>query len=75
MSMKVKKKRTKRYTGKDAATTTPAQPVVHRIKAVDRAPLAQWWFEKKAVVKPIATVAGIAAVVIWLIVELVRVAA
>lgn len=71
---KAKKKRSKRYTGEDAAQSPASEPVVYRVKAVDRGTLGQWWFEKKKVVKPIAIVAGIVVVIMWLIVELVRIA-
>lgn len=69
--VKSKKKRTKRYSGEDVAPVS-SQPVIHRIQAVDRGPLGQWWFERKKVIKPVAKVSGILAVIIWLIVELVR---
>lgn len=71
---KSKKKRTKRYSGEDATSSPVSEPVVYRVTAVDRGRLGQWWFEKKKVVKPIAIVAGIVVVIIWLIVELVRIA-
>lgn len=69
---KAKKKRTKRYTGEDAAPT--ALPVtIHKITAVDRSRIGQWWFEKKKVVKPIAITTSIVIIIAWLIYELVRV--
>lgn len=70
---KTKRKRTKRYTGESAAQPS-VQPEVYRIKAVDRGRLGQWWFERKKVIKPIAAAGGVIALIIWLIVELVRLA-
>jgi len=67
------KKRTKRYSGEDAKhlqTPVDMQQNVHRYQAVQRSKLGQWWHEKKRIVKPVATVAVIAAVVVWLLFEL-----
>jgi hypothetical protein len=67
---KQKKKRNKVYTGQDAAT---ARPVVTKITAANRNRLQQWWFEKKAIAKPILIGVGVALIVIWLLFELIRV--
>ena len=50
---KSKKKRTKKYSGADAATTRPS---ITRVQAVSRSPLNQWLFEKKRVIKTSGTV-------------------
>lgn len=68
---KNKKKRNKVYTGADAAIT---KPVITRIEAVNRSRIKQWWFEHKTTLKPILKVAGIAILVIILIIEIVRIA-
>lgn len=68
---KQKKKRNKVYTGQDAAIT---KPTVTRIQAANRNKIQQWWFEKKRVAKPILIGVAVALIVLWLIIELVRVA-
>lgn len=70
MGRRNRKKRNKAYTGADAAMT---KPVVTRVSAVNRNKLAQWWFDRKRVLKPALITGGVAAVVIWLIIELVRI--
>ncbi len=71
MANKVKKKRNKQYTGVDAALT---KPVVTRISAANRSKAGQWWFERKRVAKPILITVAIVIAVIWLILELIRIA-
>ena len=71
MANKQKKKRNKAYTGVDAAIT---RPVVTKISAVSRNPVSQWWFDHKKIARPIIIAALIAAGVIILIIELVRIA-
>lgn len=68
---KNKKKRNKVYTGTDAAIT---KPVITKIEAVQRSKIGQFWFDKKKVIKPTLKVAGIAILVIFIIVEIVRIA-
>lgn len=64
---KNRKKRNKPYTGADAA---PSQPVVHRYVAVQRSPLGEWWHtHKKAIILGLK-IAGITAIVVWLLYEL-----
>lgn len=46
---KQKKKRNKKYTGVDAATTRPS---VTKITAVNRSKPSQWLFERKRFLKP-----------------------
>ena len=70
MAHKQKKKRNKQYHGADAALD---RPVVTKISAVNRSKLGQWWFDRKKVLKPVLIGGAIALVVIWLIIELVRV--
>jgi len=67
--VKQKKKRNKTYAGAEASL---ARPVVKRMQATNRNPLQQWWFEKKTIAKPVLITAGIAIVVIWLLIELFR---
>lgn len=69
---KNKKKRNKAYTGADAANT---KPVIIRVSAVNRNKLSQWWFDRKKVLKPVLITSGVVIVVVWLIIELVRVIA
>lgn len=71
MANKVKKKRNKQYTGVDAAVTKPS---VTRISAVNRSKPAQWWFERKRVAKPILIAAGVVIAIVWLILEVIRIA-
>lgn len=71
MANKVKKKRNKQYRGTDAALT---KPVVTRISAANRTKLGQWWFDRKRILKPVLITAAIIIAVIWLILELVRIA-
>lgn len=71
MANKVKKKRNKQYTGVDAAMTKPS---VTRISAANRTKVGQWWFERKRVLKPVLITSGIVIAVVWLIIELVRIA-
>jgi hypothetical protein len=68
---KQKKKRNKVYTGQDASIS---RPIVTRISAVKRNKVQQWWFEKKRIAKPVLITAGVVIVVVWLLIELVRIA-
>lgn len=67
---KQKKKRNKKYTGADAAMTRPS---VTRVEAVHRSKLGQWWYDRKRVLKPIIITVVVALLIIWLIIELVRI--
>ena len=67
---KNKKKRNKVYAGVDAAIT---KPVITRISAVNRSKPAQWWFDRKATLKPILITAGIVIIVIILIIEIIKI--
>lgn len=69
---KQKKKRNKAYTGADASVT---RPTVTRVSAANRNKIQQWWYEKKRFAKPVGIGVAVAIVVIWLVVELVRVLA
>jgi hypothetical protein len=71
MANKVKKKRNKQYRGADAALTKPS---VTRISAVNRSKLGQWWFDRKRILKPVLITSGIIVLVVWLILELIRIA-
>ena len=68
---KQKKKRNKAYTGTDAAIS---RPIITRISASNRNKVAQWWFEHKRIMRPVLIVAGIALIVIVLVVQIVRIA-
>lgn len=65
---KKQKKRNKVYTGAGASAATPT---ITRISAVHRSAIGQWWFDRKKILRPILIAAGVALVVIWLIIELV----
>lgn len=66
---KQKKKRTKKYTGQDAAT---ARPTITRVTAVRRNKLQLWWLDRKRVLKPTLITAAVIAVVVLLIIEIIR---
>lgn len=68
---KQKKKRTKKYSGTDAAMTRPS---VTRVKAVKRTKLQQWWLDRRRVLRPVLITTTIVSAVVWLIFELVRIA-
>jgi hypothetical protein len=67
---KQKKKRNKVYTGQDASIT---RPTVTRFTAANRNPVQQWWYEKKRFAKPVLITAAVAIIVVWLLIELVRI--
>ncbi|MGH7218354.1 MAG: hypothetical protein ACREGE_02845 [Candidatus Microsaccharimonas sp.] len=71
MSNKAKKKRNKQYRGADAALIKPS---ITRISAANRSKVGQWWFEHKKIAKPIIITAVVIILVVWLILELVRIA-
>ena len=71
MANKHKKKRNKVYTGADAAMT---RPVVTKISAVNRNALGPWWFDHKRIARPVIIAALVAAGVIILVIEIVRLA-
>lgn len=66
---KVKKKRTKKYTGQDAAATRPS---VTRVTAVKRNKLQLWWLDRRRILKPTLITTGVVVLVVWLLIELVR---
>jgi hypothetical protein len=70
MANKQKKKRNKAYTGIDAAIT---RPIVTKISAVNRNPVSQWWFDHKRIARPVIIAVLIAAAVVILVIELVRI--
>jgi hypothetical protein len=70
MANKQKKKRNKIYRGVDAAID---RPILTRISAVNRNPVSQWWFDKKRIARPILIATAIAVVIVWLLIELVRI--
>lgn len=66
---KVKKKRTKKYSGADAAMTRPS---VTRVTAVHRNKLQLWWLDRKRVMKPALITGAVVLAIAWLIFELIR---
>lgn len=71
MANKQKKKRNKAYTGVDAAIT---RPIVTKISAVNRNFISQWWFEHKRIARPVIIAVLVAAAIVILIIEIVRIA-
>ncbi|HMS93410.1 MAG TPA: hypothetical protein PKD28_03410 [Candidatus Saccharibacteria bacterium] len=67
---KQKKKRTKKYSGVDAASTRPS---ITRVEAVNRSKLGQWWYDHKRIAKPLLITAAVVLLIVWLVVELVRI--
>lgn len=67
---KQKKKRNKVYTGADASVS---RPIITRVAAADRSKIGQWWFDRKKLLKPILITSGVVLIIIWLLVELVRI--
>lgn len=67
---KQKKKRTKKYSGADAAMTRPS---ITRVQAVSRSRPKQWWHDHKRVAKPIIIIGVVVLVVVWLLIELIRI--
>ena len=61
---KVKKKRNKKYSGADAAQQ---KPVITRVQAVNRNPLAQWIHERQKLLKAL----GIGALIVLVLVLIV----
>lgn len=59
-----KKKRSKKYTGADAAQV---RPTITKVQAVQRGPVRQWLFENKQLVK-IGKTAALVVVVLILII-------
>ncbi len=53
---KAKKKRTKKYTGADAAQT---RPTITRVQAANRSAAGQWMYERRRVFKTTGIIAGI----------------
>lgn len=68
---KQKKKRDKSYKGSGAAVVRPS---VTRVSAVKRNRAHQWWVDNKRIAKPVLIAAGVLAVVILLIFEIIRLA-
>jgi hypothetical protein len=67
---KQKKKRTKSYTGKDAAVT---RPTITRIQAANRNKFSQYWFERKKILKPIIITILVIIALVILAIEIVRI--
>ena len=69
---KQKKKRTKKYTGTDAAISRPS---ITRVQAVSRSRFGQWWHDRKRIIRPILITSAVVIFIVWLIIELVRIIA
>ena len=69
---KQKKKRSKKYSGSDAAMTRPS---ITRVEAVQRSKIGQWWHDHKRIAKPLLIAGAVILVIVWLIIELVRIIA
>ena len=61
---KAKKKRTKKYSGADAAST---RPNIVRVQAVNRSKFGQWLYERKKLLKTVGTVLLVIAVIVIVI--------
>ena len=72
MANKAKKKRNKIYQGADAAVTKPS---VTRVTAVNRSKIGQYWFDNKKILKPVLIGVGVVALIVWFIIEMIRIAA
>ena len=68
---KQKKKRTKKYSGADAAV---ARPTITRVTAVHRSKLQLWWLERRRFLKPVLIAASVILAIGWLLFELIRAA-
>lgn len=66
---KNKKKRNKVYTGPGAAVT---KPIITKVAATDRSKLAQWYIERKTIVKTVATITAIVIGLTLIIIEIVK---
>ena len=71
MANKQKKKRNKVYRGEEASTNRPS---ITRVSAVKRSPIKQWWVDHKRIAKPVIIAIAVIAGIIWLTVELFRIA-
>jgi hypothetical protein len=65
--MSNKKKRNKHYKGSIASV----RPTVVKVSAEKRNPAHQWWIDHERIAKPVLTVAGIALVIIMVIVGII----
>lgn len=65
---KQKKKRTKSYTGRDAAHG----PTVHRYTAELKSPAREWWDGHKRAIKYTTYIGGGGILVVWLLTEFFR---
>ena len=66
---KNRKKRNKSYSGSEAKIE---KPTVHRITAVERSKLGQWWHDHGKTAKRVGLIGGGGALFIYLIVEGIR---
>ena len=67
---KQKKKRNKAYQGRDARIV---QPQIIHVEAANRNRVNQWWFDRKKFLKPVLIASGVVLLVVWLVIELIRV--
>ena len=68
---KQKKKRSKKYSGSDAAQR---HTTITRVSAVSRSRLGQWWFDHKRIVKPILITAAVVAAITLIIIQIIQLA-
>jgi hypothetical protein len=66
---KVKKKRNKKYAGRDAKTTGPQNIQVRKIEAVNRGRIKQWVFEHKKLLKRTAIVVVVGGIFLFLMIQ------
>lgn len=69
---KQKKKRTKSYSGSQAAVT---RPTITRVQAVKRSKPRQWWLDNKRIAKPALITGGVVTFITLMIFEIIRLAA
>jgi hypothetical protein len=66
---KKNKKRNKTYTGIDA---TASKPTVHHYVAVRKSPLREWWEAKRRLIKIVAIIVGVIALLAYVLSQLFR---
>lgn len=51
------------------------RPTITRVEAVHRSKLGQWWHDRRRTLKPILIAGVVVLIIVWLIIELVRIIA
>ncbi len=49
------------------------RPTITRVEAVQRSKVGQWWHDRRRTLKPILIAGVVVLIIVWLIVELVRI--